>query len=87
MQPISRFETRLNDLRAITKLRALVANLLLQVQFLDADIKDEERRMGIFDVTDVAYPLLARNLRARRDNLLATIRVLEGQLPQADMVA
>jgi len=87
MQRISRFETQLNDLRAIRKLRALVANLLLQVQFLDADIKDEEQRMGIFDATDVAYPLLARNLRARRDNLLATIRVLEGQLPQTDMVA
>jgi hypothetical protein len=87
MQPISRFETRLNDLRAITKLRALVANLLLRVRFLDADIKDEEQRKGIFDVNDVAYPLLARNLRARRDNLLATIRVLERQLPQTDMVA
>jgi hypothetical protein len=87
MQAISRFETRLNDLRAITKLRALIANLLLQVRFLDADIRDQEQRMGIFDVTDVAYPLLARNLRARRDNLLATIRVLEGQLPQKDMVA
>jgi hypothetical protein len=87
MQAISRFETRLNDLRAITKLRALIANLLLQVRFLDADIRDQEQRMGIFDVTDVAYPLLARNLRARRDNLLATIRVLEGQLPQTDRVA
>jgi hypothetical protein len=87
MHPISRFETQLNDLRATMKLRALVADLHVRVQFLDTDIHNEEQRTGIFDVAIIAYPVLARNLRARRDNLLATIRVLESHLPETDMVA
>jgi hypothetical protein len=76
MHPTSHFKTRLNDLRATMKLRALVANLHLQVSFLDRDIHDEEQRTGVFDVANVSYPILARalSLRARRrDNVLATI--------------
>jgi hypothetical protein len=86
MQLISRFETP-DDLRATVKLRALVADLQLRAQVLDADIHDEEERTGIFDVTHIAYPILARNLRARRDNLLATIRMLESHLGEAAMAA
>ena len=90
MHLISRYETQPDerrDLRATMKLRALVADLHLRAQVLDADIHDEEQRTGIFDVANVAYPILARNLRARRDNLLATIRVLESHLAEADMAA
>jgi len=87
MQPISRFETRPNDLRATMKLRALVADLQLRLEVLDTDIHNEEQRTGVFDVDNVAYPILARTLRARRDNLLATIRVLESHLAEADMAA
>jgi hypothetical protein len=86
MQPISRFETQPND-RATMKLRALIADLQLRAQILDTDIRDEEQRTSIFDVANVAYPTLARNLRTRRDNLLATIRVLESQLAETDMAA
>ena len=87
MQPISRFETRPNDLRATMKLRALVADLQLRLEVLDTDIHNEEQRTGVSDVDNVAYPILARTLRARRDNLLATIRVLESHLAEADMAA
>ena len=87
MQPISRFETRPNDLRATMKLRALVADLQMRIEVLDTDIHNEEQRTGVFDVDNVAYPILARTLRARRDNLLATIRVLESHLAEADMAA
>jgi hypothetical protein len=86
MQLISRFETP-GDLRATVKLRELVADLQLRSEILDTDIHDEEQRTGIFDVTHVAYPILARNLRARRDNLLATIRVLQSHLAETDMAA
>ena len=41
---------------------------------------------GIFD-TSTAYPILARNLRTRRDNLLATITMLDSRLVEADMAA
>lgn len=87
MHPISHFETRPNDLRATMKLRTLVADLHLRVEVLGTDIRDEEQRTGIFDLANVAYPILARNLRARRDNLLATIRVLESHLTETDMAA
>lgn len=87
MHPISRFETRLSDLRATMKLRALVADLHVRVQFLDTDIHNEEQRTGVFDVANIAYSILARNLRARRNNLLATIRVLESHLPETGMAA
>ena len=87
MQPISRFETRPNDLRATMKLRALVADLQLRLEVLDTDIHNEEQRTGVFDVDNVAYPILARTLRGRRDNLLATIRVLESHLAEADVAA
>jgi len=87
MQPISRFETRPNDLRATMKLRALVADLQLRIEVLDTDIHNEEQRTGVFDVDNVAYPILARTLRTRRDNLSATIRVLESHLAEADVAA
>jgi hypothetical protein len=80
MHPPSHFRTQLIDLRATVKLRVLVADLHLQVHFLDQGVNDEERRMGIFDVANVAYPILARTLKARRDNLLATIRVPGGRM-------
>jgi hypothetical protein len=87
MQPISRLGTPPNDPRTIMKLQALIADLSWQVQLLNSDLLEEEKRLGIFDVADIAYPTLARNLRARRDNLLATIAVLESQLPGRDMAA
>jgi hypothetical protein len=87
VHPISRYDTRSNDLRATMKLRALVADLRLRTQVLDTDIHDEEQRASILDVANVAYPILARNLRARRDNLLATIKVLESHLAETDLAA
>jgi hypothetical protein len=87
MQPTSRFETPLNNPRTTLKLRALIADLNRQVQLLESDIQDEQKRTGIFDVANIAYPTLARNLRARRDNLLVTIRLLEGQLAATEIAA
>jgi hypothetical protein len=84
MHRVFHFSTQQYDLRTTMKLRALVAGLHLQVHFLDQSIHDEEQRADIFDIEDVAYPTLARNLRARRDNLLVTIRVLETRMAEAD---
>jgi hypothetical protein len=83
MQPTSHLETLLNHPRTTMKLQALIADLVRRVQLLDADIHEEEKRTGIFKVSDAAYPTLARNLRARRNNLLATITMLQRQLVEA----
>ena len=83
MQPTSRFEAT-----AATQLHALISDLRWRVQLLDADILEEERKAGISDAADLTYPMLALTLRARRDNLLATVTTLQKQLdaiaPPAD---
>jgi hypothetical protein len=87
MQRTSRLETLLNHPRSAMKLQALIADLRWRVQLLDCDIKDEEKRTGISNVSNSAYPILARNLRTRRDNLLATITMLECRLAETDKAA
>ncbi|WP_061024216.1 hypothetical protein [Bradyrhizobium sp. CCH5-F6] len=59
------------------RLDALIADLWWRVRLLNTDILEEEARAGVFDVNQPTYPLLALNLRARRDNLVATIGMLE----------
>ncbi|MCJ9704143.1 MULTISPECIES: hypothetical protein [unclassified Bradyrhizobium] len=59
------------------RLDALIADLWWRVRLLNTDILEEEAKSGVFDVHEPAYPLLALNLRARRDNLVSTIGVLE----------
>ena len=83
MQPTSRLEIP----RTAIKLHALISDLRWRVQLLDSDIQDEEKRTGISNVSNAAYPIPARNLRTRRGNLLATITVLESQLAETDMAA
>jgi hypothetical protein len=59
------------------KLDALIADLWWRVRLLNTDILEEEARAGVFDAQEPNYPPLAVTLRARRDNLVATIGVLE----------
>ena len=59
------------------RLDALIADLWWRVRLLNTDILEEEAKVGVFDPQQPTYPLLALNLRARRDNLVATLGVLE----------
>ena len=54
----------------------LIANLSRSVEILTADIEHEEARAGVRDVLDPTYPVLARSLRVRRENLMETIALL-----------
>jgi hypothetical protein len=58
----------------------MIADLYRVVQVLDCDVQIEEERSRIFDRSDARYPMLARTLAARRDNLKATIAALEARL-------
>jgi hypothetical protein len=80
-------DTPLSHSRSTAKLQALIADLRWRVQLLDTEIYEEEKRTRIFDTSNVAYSILARNLRARRDNLFVTIRLLEKQLVETDVAA
>lgn len=75
MQPLSRF-----DANTPTQLHALISDLKWRAHLLGADIAEEERKTGISDPANPAYPMLAITLRGRRDNLLATIATLAGRL-------
>ena len=69
------------------RLQALIADLQWKIQLFNSDIADEEQRTGVFNVSSVAYPLVVKDLRERRDNLLATIATLEAQLRDLDPLA
>jgi hypothetical protein len=71
----SHFETSIN--RAAHALTSLILDLKRTVKYFDIDIETEETRVGIVDVWRPEYPIVARNLRTRRDNLLGTIAILE----------
>jgi hypothetical protein len=59
------------------QIATLIGDLSRTADILSADIEHEENRAGVRDVSDTAYPVLARSLRARRDNIRATIVSLE----------
>jgi hypothetical protein len=75
MQPTSRFEATIP-----TQLHALISDLRWRIQMIEADILEDERRAGISDPKNLAYPMLAQNLRARRDNIRVSIAILESRL-------
>jgi hypothetical protein len=66
------------------QIATLIGDLSRTADILSADIEHEEERAGVRDVSDPAYPVLARSLTARRENIGATIALLENlQAPKA----
>jgi hypothetical protein len=57
----------------------MIEDLRRVSQILDCDVRTEEERSQISDPSDPRYPILARSLAARRDNLKATIAALEAR--------
>ena len=64
------------------QIATLIGNLSRTVDILTADIEDEEVRVGARDLLDPTYPVLARSLRTRTDNIRATIASLEALLSE-----
>ena len=67
-------------LREAAQIRTLIADLDRVIQILNCDIATEEERARVSDRSDATYPILARTLAARRDNLRYTIAALEQRL-------
>ncbi|MCP1742661.1 hypothetical protein J2R70_004026 [Bradyrhizobium japonicum] len=76
-----------SGITAELQLRALISDLWWRVDLLNSDILEEEAKAGVFDVRQPTYPLLALNLRARRDNLISTIYALEERVKAAQVAA
>ena len=75
--------TAVNRLQIAT----IIGDLSRSVEILTADIDHEEMQAGVRDVLDPTYPVLARSLRARRENIGATIASLEGLTRSAPKAA
>jgi hypothetical protein len=70
-------------LREARQTRRLIADIDRIIQILDSDIAAEEKQSRIFDLSQAEYPMVARALAARRDNLRETIAALEERLVNA----
>jgi hypothetical protein len=66
--------------KEVAKVSALISDLDRVARVLESDIAAEEERSGVSDPFDAAYPILARMMTARRDNLRETIVALERRL-------
>jgi len=66
--------------REAAQISKMISDLDRLVQIIACDIATEEERARVFDRSDAAYPILARVLAARRDNLMDTITALEQRL-------
>jgi hypothetical protein len=76
MQP--RFETA----REIAVISKILADLARTVQLIECEIAAQKERASVSDRADVKYPMLARTLTERRDNLQMTIDALEQRLAE-----
>ena len=70
--------------RDMTQIATLIEKLTRSIATLSIDIEHEEERAQVRDVLDPAYPILARSLAARRDNLRATVVALEALVGSGD---
>jgi hypothetical protein len=72
------FETSANRAsQETTQIETLIGRLARTAELMDADINQEEKLASVSDPRDPAYPMIARSLKARRDNLTASISSLQ----------
>lgn len=87
MSNYSRFETPAKPTKRhargpqdLFRLQKMINEMRRVVASLDAEIALEENRAHVHDQSHYAYPIAAKSMRARRDNLLQTIAALDAQL-------
>jgi predicted DNA binding CopG/RHH family protein len=68
----------------VARVRRLIDNLRNSLETMTADIEAEERQSQVSDVEDIGYSTLAKSLRARHDNLKATINLLNDTLARLE---
>ena len=66
--------------REVMQIETIIRDLSASFERLRSDVVAEEMRVGISDPHNTAYPILARVLTVRRENLKATIAALEQRL-------
>jgi len=69
--------------RQVTQIETMIADFSRMAEELDRQIEDEERRVGVTDISHFAYPTFAKAAMQRRDNLNGSIADLQAQLDAA----
>jgi len=69
--------------RQVTQIETMIAEFERMANDLDREVKTEEQRAGISDVTHFAYPTYARAAMGRRDNLRGSAQNLRQKLDVA----
>ena len=69
--------------RQLAKIESMIAEFHRMADELDDQIKSEQERVGITDVTHFAYPTFAKAAADRRDNLRNSAHELDDQLQRA----
>jgi hypothetical protein len=75
------------DPRAVHQIMAMIEDMRRVVRLLEEDIAVAEVRARVDDTADVAYPLDARAMGERRDNLAKTMASLAERLPESRKAA
>lgn len=70
--------------RRVMQLNTMIAEFTRMSGELEREIATEEQRANISDPTHFAYPTYARAARTRRDNIVASLNELRGQLEEAE---
>jgi hypothetical protein len=87
MKPKRHFDTPETAQFEAVQIWKMIVDLDRTVQLLDCDITTEEERVGISERSNAAYPVLARMLATRRDNLKDTTAALEQRLSGLDQAS
>lgn len=70
--------------RQVMQLETMINEFQRMADELDKQIDAEERKSGITDTSNFAYPTFAKAARTRRDNLFGSIDDLKAQLQTAE---
>lgn len=70
--------------RRVMQLNTMIGEFTRMSTDLEREIATEEQRANISDPTHFAYPTYARAARSRRENILASLSELRGQLEEAE---
>jgi hypothetical protein len=74
-------------IRDVLVIQSMLEDLQRSVRILDCDIATEEASGGVSNAADPRYPMLAKTLVTRRDNLRSTIGALRERLGQLTSAA
>ena len=69
--------------RQLTQIESMIADFNRMADELDEQIRAEQERVGITDVSHFAYPTFAKAAATRRDNLRNSAHELDEQLERA----